>query len=462
VGVRAVLRSCRALEKRNGDAIGTLDPDRLDVDALMELFDRYGDERVRDSLGALRAYFGRPAARPEQLDEFAAAGLRSVQDLRDRFVPNFYFGCEADDRLLAWAFAENVNPAGARFRPIFGSDISHWDVPDMTSPSRRRSSSSTTGDRRARVRGAHVPEPGAAARRDEPVVLRGHGGRAAGEGYARCMTAVEVYVDPSCPWAYITSLWLVEVRPQRNLALTWRSFCLEIRDDYGVAPTMPEERREAAIAAHAVSHRMLRIMEAARASVGRRPSSRCSWRGAAVLPARFGARRLDPRRVPRRVRPRRRPARRRGRGEVGRADRRVDGDRLRVRRAQDADTTIVMRDDPPHGFKGPVMAPAPTGEAAVRLWDAIQVLSREPGFFEFTRPRANVPRPPVEAPDPLELASHNRPTSGCATQVRQVRSSRRWPDSSSSRSSSSSSERRTRTMRQAVAAVMVAVRVPDP
>jgi len=121
-------------EKRNGDAIGTLDPDRLDVDALMELFDRYGDERVRDSLGALRAYFGRPAARPEQLDEFAAAGLRSVQDLRDRFVPNFYFGCEADDRLLAWAFAENVNPAGARFRPIFGSDISHWDVPDMTEP----------------------------------------------------------------------------------------------------------------------------------------------------------------------------------------------------------------------------------------------------------------------------------------------------------------------------------------
>src|SRR6478672_8315520 len=48
-------------EKRNGDAIGSLDPDRLDVDALMELFDRYGDDRVRDSLGALRAYFARPA-----------------------------------------------------------------------------------------------------------------------------------------------------------------------------------------------------------------------------------------------------------------------------------------------------------------------------------------------------------------------------------------------------------------
>jgi hypothetical protein len=55
--------------------------------------------------------------------------------------------------------------------------------------------------------------------------------------------------------------------------------------------------------------------------------------------------------------------------------------------------TIVVRDDPPHGFKGPVMAPAPTGEAALRFWDAIVTLSREPGFFEFTRPRANPPRP---------------------------------------------------------------------
>ncbi len=85
-------------------------------------------------MAELRTYFAPPSARPEQLDEFAAAALESVADIRDRFVPNFYFGCEADDRLVAWAFAERVNPAGARLRPIFGSDISHWDVPDMTEP----------------------------------------------------------------------------------------------------------------------------------------------------------------------------------------------------------------------------------------------------------------------------------------------------------------------------------------
>ena len=121
-------------QKRNGREIAALDPDLLDVDALIALFDRYGDERIQGALEQLRAYYSRPSARPQQLDEFAAAMVDSVEDIRDRFVPNFYFGCEADDRLVAWAFNERCNPAGARLRPIFGSDISHWDVPDMTQP----------------------------------------------------------------------------------------------------------------------------------------------------------------------------------------------------------------------------------------------------------------------------------------------------------------------------------------
>ena len=183
------------------------------------------------------------------------------------------------------------------------------------------------------------------------------------------MTSVEVFVDPSCPWAWITTRWLKEVAPQRELDVTWRSFCLEIRDDYGVAPTMPEERREAAIAAHALSHRMLRIFEAARARTGegavdalltawgRRFFARGAARDDAILES------MD----------------------VAYA---FGGHKTQT-------PTIVVGDDPPHGFKGPVMAPAPVGEAAVRLWDAIQVISREPGFFEMTRPRANRPLPPA-------------------------------------------------------------------
>ncbi len=122
-------------EKRNGDAIATtLDPDRLDVDEMMGWFRKYGDDAVVARLDELRAYYARPAARPAVLDEFAPCQIASVDDLRALFEPHFYFGCEADDPLLAWAFRDGVNPLGARLRPVLGSDISHWDVPDMTEP----------------------------------------------------------------------------------------------------------------------------------------------------------------------------------------------------------------------------------------------------------------------------------------------------------------------------------------
>ncbi len=121
-------------EKRNAQVISSLDPDRLDVDALLDYFDRYADADVNARRDRLHSFFSRPAARPEQLDDFAAAEIESARDLHDLFVPRFYFGCEADDPLAAWAFAENVNPMGARLRAMLGSDIAHWDVTDMTLP----------------------------------------------------------------------------------------------------------------------------------------------------------------------------------------------------------------------------------------------------------------------------------------------------------------------------------------
>ena len=209
------------------------------------------------------------------------------------------------------------------------------------------------------------------------------------------MSDVEAFVDPSCPWAWITALWVKDVAPQRDLSVTWQSFCLEIRDDYGVAPTVPERYREAAISAHAVSHRMLRMFEAARAAAGE----------AAVdaLYNEWGRRFFVPDR-PRDEALLERCASACGFGpDLVQAadDEKWDAPIVEAMEAAYAfggpktqTPTIVVRADPPHGFKGPVMAPAPTGDAAVRLWDAIQVISQEPGFFEITRPRVNRPRPP--------------------------------------------------------------------
>ena len=69
---------------------------------------------------------------PEWLDEWAACGIDRAEDIRDLFVPNFYFGCEADDPMNALAFNPKLNKFGARLKAIFSSDIGHWDVPDMT------------------------------------------------------------------------------------------------------------------------------------------------------------------------------------------------------------------------------------------------------------------------------------------------------------------------------------------
>jgi hypothetical protein len=46
-------------------------------------------------------------------------------------VPNFFFGCEADDPMSAVAFNTKLNPFGARLGAMLSSDIGHWDVTDM-------------------------------------------------------------------------------------------------------------------------------------------------------------------------------------------------------------------------------------------------------------------------------------------------------------------------------------------
>ena len=66
------------------------------------------------------------------MNDFDASGVETAEDVRDIFLRNFRFGCEADDPLNAMAFDTRMNPLGAQLRAIFSSDIGHWDVPDMS------------------------------------------------------------------------------------------------------------------------------------------------------------------------------------------------------------------------------------------------------------------------------------------------------------------------------------------
>jgi predicted TIM-barrel fold metal-dependent hydrolase len=118
-------------EKRGRGGIDRYDPNNIDRELMTRLFQSHGPERFKKHLDELEAGL-RILSRPEdRSDDFAASGVESAEDVRDIFLRNFRFGCEADDPLNATAFDTRMNPLGARLRAIFSSDIGHWDVPDM-------------------------------------------------------------------------------------------------------------------------------------------------------------------------------------------------------------------------------------------------------------------------------------------------------------------------------------------
>ena len=123
--------------RNTGALLRNLDPTRLDLSQLRQFVDAYGDTRVRAVADRLMAnpcsvrlrksaqdLHGRDADVP---DDFAASGIDDPSRLPEIFGRCF-FGCEADDISVPWAYD---NALGTRLQPMFGSDIGHFDVPDM-------------------------------------------------------------------------------------------------------------------------------------------------------------------------------------------------------------------------------------------------------------------------------------------------------------------------------------------
>jgi len=89
------------------------------------------EELVEGALGVSIGRLGRDLSAGE-IDDFALAGIEKPEDIRDRFVPNFFFGTESDDRTVAAAFNDKLNPFGVKLNAFWSSDSGHWDVPDLT------------------------------------------------------------------------------------------------------------------------------------------------------------------------------------------------------------------------------------------------------------------------------------------------------------------------------------------
>lgn len=129
-------------EKRNGKAVQNYNPELIDQELLLKLYAQYGGKEIQNRLSNVDAIIGgalgissrflHQQQDPSALDDFAAVGIEKAEDIASRFVPNFYFGTEADDVTVAEAFNTQVNPFGARLNALRGSDSGHWDVPDLT------------------------------------------------------------------------------------------------------------------------------------------------------------------------------------------------------------------------------------------------------------------------------------------------------------------------------------------
>ncbi len=123
-------------EKRNPEAIGSLDPAGIDWALLESVIRSHGSDDLLAKAGdidlaAAMAALPGTGTPPDQRDDWRFLDVASERELVDAFVPRFYFGCEADDRSIAYAFSP-ANPFGARLQPVFSSDMSHWDVEDMS------------------------------------------------------------------------------------------------------------------------------------------------------------------------------------------------------------------------------------------------------------------------------------------------------------------------------------------
>jgi hypothetical protein len=207
------------------------------------------------------------------------------------------------------------------------------------------------------------------------------------------MADVEFFWDPVCPWAWITSRWVVNVAAVRPLDVDWRFICLRMVNDSKDYDTdfPPAYQR-----GHLRGLELLRVAAAVRQHAG--PSAMLPLYSAygqiihiegdpgafddrtgveGVLAALGHPLELAD------------AAYRDGFDDVVRAE--TD---LALGRCGGNIGTPVLTFGPPDGpsFFGPVINRAPSGADAVELWDAVVALGSNPHFSELKRSLRGRPR----------------------------------------------------------------------
>jgi protein-disulfide isomerase-like protein with CxxC motif len=192
----------------------------------------------------------------------------------------------------------------------------------------------------------------------------------------------EFWFDPVCPWAWMTSRWMTEVERVRPVRVHWNVMSLsvlnegrDLSDDY--ARLMERAWAPVRVITAAKELHGDQYVKPLYDEMGQRihPGGDKDYEGVVDkaladvgLPAelaRFGTSQEYDAQL--------RASHERGISLVG----------------QDVGTPIVAVDGV--AFFGPVVTPAPTGEAAGRLWDGVLAVASTPGFFELKRTRDQGP-----------------------------------------------------------------------
>lgn len=212
---------------------------------------------------------------------------------------------------------------------------------------------------------------------------------------------VDFFWDPVCPFAWVTSRWIVQVAEQREMSVDWRFIGLRIlNEDRDYATEFPPGYPEY----HSLGLRGLRVAAAVRAAEGRAPMGPLYtalgneiWNrlpdGTGDMMAGYEE---D-------------AATRRALQAVGLSESyvdhlhdesqdaaiRVDTEAALARTGNDVGTPIIALPDDGPAFFGPVISRVPSADESLKLWDAVMTLAEWPGFSEMKRSAREWPQIPL-------------------------------------------------------------------
>ncbi|QKW06479.1 DsbA family protein [Streptomyces sp. NA04227] len=199
-------------------------------------------------------------------------------------------------------------------------------------------------------------------------------------------TPVDFWFDPLCPWAWMTSRWVLEVEKLRDIEVRWHVMSLAVLNENKL-DEMPEKYRElmktawgpVRVAIAAAEQHGAQVLGPLYEALGTRFHNRAEG---ATQEAIVGA--LQDAGLPVEL--------------AEYADKDTYDTQLRASHktgidkvGQEVGTPVIAVPGPDGqgevAFFGPVVTPAPKGEAAARLWDGTLLVASTPGFFEIKRTR---------------------------------------------------------------------------